>query len=231
MKIMGIGTPTLEVHGVACVDRPIEYWNSEDPIESMMFISAAITTGSKLTVKKCPIDFLKLELLKLKKMGLRFTQTSEYFSKNGRTKLVDIKIFPSKLRALPDKIHAQPYPGINTDNLPFFVPIATQSSGTTLIHDWMWENRAIYFTELNRLGANITLADPHRVFINGPTPLKPAQVVCPPALRPAVIILIAMLAAPGVSILRNVYSIKRGYEEVAERLNKLGAKIQIIRDF
>ena len=231
VKIIGIGTPTLEVHGIACIDRPIEYWNSEDPIESMMFISAAITTGSKLTVKKCPIDFLKLELLKLKKMGLRFTQTSEYFSKNGRTKLVDIKIFPSKLRALPDKIHAQPYPGINTDNLPFFVPIATQSSGTTLIHDWMWENRAIYFTELNRLGANITLADPHRVFINGPTPLKPAQVVCPPALRPAVIILIAMLAAPGVSILRNVYSIKRGYEEVAERLNKLGAKIQIIRDF
>ena len=94
----------------------------------------------------------------------------------------------------------------------------------------MWENRAIYFTELNRLGANISLADPHRVFINGPTKLKPAQVVCPPALRPAMIILIAMLAAPGVSILRNVYSINRGYEDVTERLNKLGAKIELIRN-
>lgn len=230
VKIKGVGTSTLEVYGVDKIDKPIEYWNSEDPIESMMFISAAITTGSRLVIKKCPIDFLKLELLKLKKMGLGFNQSEEYFSRNGRTKLVDLKIFPSKLKAPTEKIHAQPYPGINTDNLPFFVPIATQASGTTLIHDWMWENRAIYFTELNRLGANITLADPHRVFVNGPTPLKPAQVVCPPALRPAMIILIAMLAAPGVSILRNVYSIRRGYEEVAERLNKIGAKIEIMRD-
>ncbi|MEK9185274.1 MAG: UDP-N-acetylglucosamine 1-carboxyvinyltransferase, partial [Patescibacteria group bacterium] len=213
VKINGVGTSTLEIHGAKEINKKLEYWNSEDPIESMMFLSAAITTGSRLKVKRCPIDFLKLELLKLKTMGLKFAVSREYLSQNGRTKLVDIQIFLSKLKALPDKIHAQAYPGINTDNLPFFVPIATQAKGTTLIHDWMWENRAIYFTELNRLGANITLADPHRVFVNGPTPLKAAQVVCPPALRPAMIILIAMLAAPGISILRNVYSIKRGYEE------------------
>src|SRR5690606_10032763 len=124
---------------------------------------------------------------------------------------------------------ALPYPGINTDNLPFFVPIATQTEGTTLIHDWMWENRAIYFTELNRLGANVVLADPHRVFITGPTKLKGAQVVCPPALRPAMIILIAMLAAEGESILRNVYSINRGYEDVAKRLNSIGADIEVLK--
>ena len=64
-----------------------------------------------------------------------------------------------------------------------------------MIHDWVYENRAIYFTELNRLGANITLADPHRVYIQGGTPLKAAQVVCPPALRPSMVILISMLAA------------------------------------
>lgn len=93
----------------------------------------------------------------------------------------------------------------------------------------MWENRAIYFTELNRLGAQVVLADPHRVFVTGPTKLKAAQVVCPPALRPATIVLIAMLAAPGVSILRNVYSIERGYEEIAKRLNTLGAKIEIVK--
>jgi UDP-N-acetylglucosamine 1-carboxyvinyltransferase len=100
----------------------------------------------------------------------------------------------------------------------------------TLIHDWMWENRAIYFTELNRLGARVDLADPHRVFVNGKTELKPAQVVCPPALRPAVIILIAMLGAKGESILRNVYSIRRGYEEIADRLNSLGADVEVIRE-
>jgi UDP-N-acetylglucosamine 1-carboxyvinyltransferase len=227
-RIDGIGSTTLTVYGVSEINRPIEYENSEDPIESMMFISAAITTGSTLTVKRCPIDFLALELMKLEKMGLKYDKSKVYMARNGRTKLVDMTIYPSQLIAPVDKIHALPYPGINTDNLPFFVPIATQTEGTTLIHDWMWENRAIYFTELNRLGAKVTLADPHRAFITGPTRLKGAQIVCPPALRPATIILIAMLAAEGTSTLRNVYSIKRGYEEIARRLNSIGADIKII---
>ncbi|MFH1620851.1 MAG: UDP-N-acetylglucosamine 1-carboxyvinyltransferase [Patescibacteria group bacterium] len=229
VKIDGIGTTVLTVYGLERIDQPIEWWLSEDPIESMMFIAAAVTTGSELTVRRCPIRFLELELLKLKHMGLKLKMTKPYLAKNGRTELVDITVYPSKLHAPQDKIHASPYPGINTDNLPFFVPIATQASGTTLIHDWMWENRAIYFTELNRLGADITLADPHRVFVHGATELKGAQVVCPPALRPAMIILIAMLAAEGKSVLRNVYSIARGYEEIAERLNRIGADIRVIK--
>jgi UDP-N-acetylglucosamine 1-carboxyvinyltransferase len=73
------------------------------------------------------------------------------------------------------------------------------------------------------------LVDPHRVYVEGPVEFKGAEVVCPPALRPAVIILIAMLSARGTSILRNVYSISRGYEDLANRLNKLGAKIEILR--
>lgn len=228
VKIEGIGTTNLVVHGVEEINQKVEYYNSEDPIESMMFISAAVTTGSTLKIERCPIDFLSLELAKLKVMGLKYNISKEFFSLNGKTKLVDITVFPSKLKALKDKIHAQPYPGINSDNLPFFVPIATQAEGTTLIHDWMWENRAIYFTELNKLGAKVTLVDPHRVFVEGPTKLKSSQVVCPSALRPAMIILIAMLAAPGTSILRNVYSINRGYEDVAQRLNSIGASIEKI---
>lgn len=229
VKIEGIGTTTMRVHGITSFDKPLEHHNSEDPIESMMFISAAITTGSKLTITRAPVDFLTVELLKLEKMGLKFKLSKKYKSYNKRTDLVDITILPSKLKAPADKLHALPYPGINSDNLPFFVPIATQAVGQTLIHDWMWENRAIYFTELNKLGASVTLADPHRVFIMGPTKLKAGQVVCPPALRPAVIILIAMLAADGVSILRNVYSINRGYEEIASRLNAIGAEIEVMK--
>ena len=98
-----------------------------------------------------------------------------------------------------------------------------------MIHDWVYEIRMIYMTELNRLGANITLADPHRLFITGGTPLKAAQIVCPPALRPSMVILISMLAAKGTSILRNVYMINRGYEEIAERLNSIGANIKVIQ--
>jgi len=229
IKIEGIGTSTLIVHGIKEINKDIEYWNSEDPIESMMFISACIVTDSKLTITRCPIDFLSLELEKLKRMNLKYKISKKYYSYNGRTRLADIEIFPSKLKALEDKIHSNPYPGINIDNLPFFVPIAIRAKGQTMIHDWVYENRAIYFTELNRLGANITLADPHRVYIQGRTPLKAAQVVCPPALRPSMVIFISMLAAPGTSILRNVYMINRGYEEIAERLNSIGADIKILK--
>jgi UDP-N-acetylglucosamine 1-carboxyvinyltransferase len=228
VQIEGVGTHILKVFGKKDINENLEFFCAEDPIESMMFISAAIVTNSELVIKRCPIDFLALELLKLEKMGLKYKKTKKYKSYNERTDLVDITIFPSKLIAPADKIHALPYPGINTDNLPFFVPIATQAEGQTLVHDWMWENRAIYFTELNRLGANIKLADPHRVIVTGKTPLKATQVVCPPALRPAMIILIAMLAAPGESVLRNVYAIERGYEDIANRLNSIGAQVEIL---
>jgi UDP-N-acetylglucosamine 1-carboxyvinyltransferase len=70
----------------------------------------------------------------------------------------------------------------------------------------------------------------HRAYVKGPTHWRAAEVICPPALRPAVLILIGMLAADGVSILRNVYSINRGYEDLAQRLNLLGAKIEVIRE-
>ncbi|MEI6843143.1 MAG: UDP-N-acetylglucosamine 1-carboxyvinyltransferase [bacterium] len=231
VKIDGIGTSTLIIHGIKEINIPIEYWNSEDPTESMMFIASAIVTNSTLTITRCPIDFLSLELLKLEKMGLIYRTSKIYMAKNEHTRLCDIVIYPSKLKASRDKIHASAYPGINTDNLPFFVPIVTQAEGTTLIHDWMWENRAIYFTELNRLGADIILADPHRVFVTGPRILKANQIVCPPALRPSTIILVAMLGAKGTSILRNVYAINRGYENIAERLNSIGANIKLLNEF
>lgn len=229
IQIDGVGTSTLTIHGVKEINKNVEYWNSEDPIESMMFISAAIVTDSKLTITRSPIDFLSLELEKLKRMNLKYKVSKIYYSFNGRTKLADIEIFPSKLIALEDKIHANLYPGINIDNLPFFVPIAIKAKGQTLIHDWFYEVRMIYMTELNRLGANVTLADAHRLYIQGGTPLKSAQVVCPPALRPSMVILICMLGATGVSILRNVYMINRGYEEIAERLNSIGADIKILK--
>ncbi|MDP2586478.1 MAG: UDP-N-acetylglucosamine 1-carboxyvinyltransferase [Candidatus Komeilibacteria bacterium] len=230
VKIEGLGTTTLTVHGVKSINKKVQYHLAEDPIEAMLFISLAALTNSSITIKGCPIDFLELELLKLKKMGFNYQILKKYFSNNGQTKLLDIKTLPSRLIAPKDKISAQPYPGLNIDNLPFFVPIATQAKGRTLIHDWVYENRAIYYNEFNRLGAKVTLADPHRVYIDGPTPLKANEIVCPPSLRPSVIILIAMLAASGKSILRNTYNIDRGYENLHERLKQLGAKIERIAE-
>lgn len=227
VQIDGIGTNTLVVHGIKKINRDVTFEISEDPIEAMFFITSAIVTHSTITIRKCPIDFLELELLKLRKMGFKYSQTKIYKGENGFVNLVDIKTSPSNLKALPEKIHSIPYPGINMDNLPFFAVIATQSEGETFIHDWVYENRAIYYTELQKLAADVILADPHRVYIKGKTKLKPAEVNTPPALRPAAIILIGMLGAEGTSILRNVYSISRGYEDLADRLNKLGAKISV----
>lgn len=228
VEIEGIGTTTLTVRGVKNINKPVAFSPSEDPIESMLFLSIAATTNSSITIERCPIDFLELELLKMEKMGFKYKILKRYVSRNGFTKLVDIQTLPSpKLVALEEKIYGRPYPGLNIDNLPFFVPIATRARGTTLIHDWVYENRVIYYMDLAKLGADILLADPHRVYINGPTELKGADLTCPPALRPAVIILIAMLAAKGKSTLRNVYSINRGYEDLCNRLQTLGAKISI----
>ncbi|HEV8677277.1 MAG TPA: UDP-N-acetylglucosamine 1-carboxyvinyltransferase, partial [Candidatus Paceibacterota bacterium] len=230
VAIDGIGTTTLVVHGVGKIEAQVEHCNSEDPIESMFFVSAAIMTDSALEVSRCPVEFIELELEKLSHMGLAFEVSKKYPAKNGKTVLADIRVSPSKLTALGEKIHTQPFPGLQNDNLPYFVPIATKANGRTFIHDWMWENRAIYYTELNRLGADVTLMDPYRALIEGPTPLKGAQIVCPPALRPSAIILIAMLGAEGISTLRNVYSIRRGYAEIAERLNRLGASVEVLHN-
>lgn len=225
VQIEGVGTTTLTVHGVDTINADIEYTLSEDPTDSMFFIAAALVTQSSITIKRCPIEFLELELLVLKKMGMRYTESKTYLSYNGKTKLVDIAIKSSTLTAPLDKVHSRPYPGLNADNLPFFAVIATQAKGQTLIHDWMYEKRALYFTELDKLGADTALADPHRIYVSGPTTLRANELVCPPALRPATILLIAMLGAKGNSVLRNIYSINRGYENLVERLTTLGARI------
>ncbi len=226
VEIEGTGTTTLKIRGLSNIEKDISYDLSEDPIESMFFLAAAIVTGSSITIKRCPIDFLELELLKLEKMGFKYKKSKQYLSANGNTKLVDITTYPSKMASPDIKIEPRPYPGLNIDNLPFFAVIATQVEGQTLINDWVYEERAIYYKELDKLGAKTILADPHRIYISGKTPLKANEIICPPALRPAAIILIGMLAAEGVSTLRNIYSINRGYESIIERLNSLGASIE-----
>lgn len=231
VKIEGIGTTTLTVYGVNNIDVDIEYEISEDPTDAMFFISAAILTNSEIEIKRCPINFLEIELLRLRKMGFKYKKSKVYKAENGKTNLIDITTKKSELTAPEEKIEAHPYPGLNIDNLPFFAVIATQAKGQTLIHDWVYEKRAIYYTDLDKLGANTMLADPHRFFVTGKTKLKPAELVCPPALRPATILLIGMLGAEGKSILRNVYSINRGYENLVKRLQTLGAKVSILQEF
>ncbi len=228
VRVEGIGTSTLVVHGLEKINAEVHGHPSEDPIESMFFISLAATTGSEIAIERCPIDFLELELSTLGQMGLQYSRSEKYASENGHTTLRDITIKPSKLHAPPEKIAPRPYPGINIDNLPYFVPIATQAEGRTLIHDWVYENRAQYYMEMTKLGAKMEQPDIHRVYVDGPTKLHAADIEAPPALRPATLLLIGMLAAEGESMLRNVYPINRGYANLSERLTALGASVEAI---
>ena len=230
VRIGGIGTTTLNVQGVSDIDVDVDYAPSEDPIEAMSLLAAAIVTSSEITICRAPIEFLEIELALLEEMGFRYDRSEEYLAGNGRTRLVDLTTRQSTLHAPIDKIHPMPFPGLNIDNLPFFAVIAASAQGQTMIHDWVYENRAIYLTELSKLGAAVTLLDPHRVLIEGPTRWSAAELICPPALRPAAVVLLAMMAAKGTSVLRNVYVINRGYEDLAERLNALGAQIETFRD-
>jgi UDP-N-acetylglucosamine 1-carboxyvinyltransferase len=232
VKISGIGSNVLTVTGLATIKKNITFAPSEDPIEAMFFISAAITTNSKVTISRVPIDWIGLELYKLKVMGLRYKISERYKATNNIVDLVNLTIEKHNggLNAPKDKLHPNLWPGVNPDNIPYFVPIAAVAKGRTLIHDWMFENRAIYYTELTKIGASLELVDPHRIYVNGPTRFTKADVVCPPALRPASLLLIGMLAAKGTSMLRNVYTINRGYEDIAERLNSIGADITVLNE-
>ncbi|MCB9798225.1 UDP-N-acetylglucosamine 1-carboxyvinyltransferase [Candidatus Nomurabacteria bacterium] len=224
-KIEGIGTTTLTITGVKKL-KAVNFTIMPDPIIAMTWLSLGITTHSPITVTGAPLDFLELELEKLRVMGQDFKIKPSRSAKSEYYQLVDIQVVPSQLQALPDKIYGRPFPGLNIDNLPLFVPILTQAKGRSLIHDWVYENRAIYYLELQQLGAKLFLVDPHRVFVEGKTQLKSNELMCPAAIRPAMAILIAMIAAKGRSILRNCYPIERGYEDIIPALQSLGVNIE-----
>ncbi|MHA6511858.1 helix-turn-helix domain-containing protein [Tessaracoccus sp. Z1128] len=227
VQIDGVGTTTLTVTGREHIEVDVEYHISEDPIEAMSLLTAGIVTKSEITVRRCPIEFLEVEFAVLDEMGQELELSEEYRSRNGQTRLVDVTVKPSDLVAPLDKIHPMPFPGLNIDNLPFFAVICATATGQSMIYDWVYDNRAIHLKKLSDLGANIQLMDAHRLLIIGPTKWRGREVESPPALRPAVCLLLAALAARGTTNLMDVYVINRGYEDLPQRLNKLGASINV----
>ncbi len=227
VEVDGIGTTTLTIRGIEHISADVEYHISEDPIEAMSLLTAGIVTRSEITVRRCPIEFLEVEFAVLDEMGQQFVVSPEYPSLNGKTRLVDVTVIPSELRAPLDKIHPMPFPGLNIDNLPFFAVICATATGQSVIYDWVYDNRAIHLSKLSELGANIQLMDAHRLLIIGPTKWRGRDIDTPPALRPAVCVLLAAMAARGTTNLMDVYVINRGYEDLPHRLNALGANIRI----
>ncbi|KAM0719454.1 hypothetical protein Q7P37_005359 [Cladosporium fusiforme] len=227
--IQGIGSPSLTVR--RCISQapgPISFTILEDPIESFFFIAAAIMAKSNVHLKRVPFCFISLELRLLAKMGLHVIESPHYPSASGTTTLCDLRVMARgcSLTAPRLKLHPNIYPfGINVDNLPAFGAIAAVSNGETLLHDWMYEQRAPYFALLEVFGVEVQLLDTHRARIIGSSELQPAICRLPPALRPASMLFLVALGAPGNSQLENVDVLRRGYEDLIGRLGVLGARI------
>ncbi len=187
-----------------------------DPIEAGTFILLALAAKGDITVKNVELRFLELFMKKLKDCGAHFEITQD---KKGRG---SVRMLPSKLRV--DKIQSFIYPGIHSDLQSPFGVLATQTRGTTLLHDPLYEGRLKYLEELVKMGAEIYFSDPHRAFINGPRKLYGANLGTFD-LRGGAAMIIAALIAEGKSTINNAYQVDRGYEKIEERLKNIGADI------
>ena len=202
VKMEGTGTTTLTIFYQENLNQKYSFQLSEDPIEAMFFLTAAIVTKSSIVIRRCPLDFLELELFKLEKMGFKYDIAQEYKSENGFARLADIKTYPSELIALEEKIYYLPYPGLNIDNLPFFRSHRRASRRRNLDSRLGLRESGDILYGIKPLGSQNRFSRHSSGFCKVPTEFKPAEITCLPALRPSAIILIAMLAAQGQSVLK-----------------------------
>lgn len=208
--ITGDGTHTIVVQGRGTL-RGVEYTNIPDMLEAGFFILLAAASGSELTITNVPVDQLLLFFKRCDDIGIRYEIEG-----------TNIRVLPSELRAF--SVQALPYPGIATDLQAPFAVIATQAKGSSLIHDPMYEGRFKHVAELVKMGANAVVCDPHRVIINGPTPLIGRRI---PSLdiRSGATLILAGLVASGTTFIDQAEIIERGYADLVPRLTSIGASI------
>lgn len=211
-KITGSGTNTLQIEGGKKL-RGITHRIRDDHIEVGTFAIAAAITGGNVVIENASREDLKMILAYLSHMGV------SYELKDNQ-----LHILPSNLVATHKVFKTRPWPGFPTDLMSAFIVLATQTKGTVLCHDWMYEWRIFFVDHLIKMGANITIADPHRVIVSGPTKLR-GEVIPSPDIRAGSALVLAALAAQGESVVEHAEIIERGYEDLDGRLRKLGAEI------
>ncbi len=223
-KITGIGSNVLTIDGVEKLTGT-KFEISSDFMEIGTFIAAAVVTGGELTIKKALTDQMDQILSQYEKLGVKvkvdYDKDEIYVPANQTLRIRDY------MDGSMNKLETMPWPGFQADLIQFAIVIATQAKGRILIHDKLYEGRLFYTSELNKMGADIFLSDPHRIIVQGPTKLT-GKVLKSPDIRAGMSLLIAALAAEGESIIQNGELIERGYENVEERFKKLGAKIERI---
>jgi UDP-N-acetylglucosamine 1-carboxyvinyltransferase len=218
--IEGIGSNVMHVHGLARLGG-CEHRVSPDHIEIASFMALAGVTGGELRIPDCVPDDLRMIRLVFQRLGLRSELDGDDVVVPGGQKLV----VERDSGGYQSKVEDGPWPAFPADLTSIALALATQSEGTVLIFEKMFENRLVFTDKLVNMGAHIILCDPHRAVISGPTRLRGERLESPD-IRAGMAMLIAALCAEGVSEIGNVRQIDRGYERIDERLAALGARIE-----
>lgn len=212
-KIDGLGTHTIVIEG--CPElRGVEHEIIPDHNEAATFLILGAATGSEITVRHARENHLDLVLERMREFGVSFTMKED-----------SITVHPAEKLMAVAKIDARTYPGIPTDVQAPFGVLATQAEGETLIFDTIFEGRFNYVPELQKMGGQATVLNPHQVIFRGPVSLR-GTTIKSFDLRAGAALIIAALCASGKTVIEDIYQVDRGYERIEERLKKLGADIR-----
>jgi UDP-N-acetylglucosamine 1-carboxyvinyltransferase len=222
--IDGIGSNVITVHGTGSL-RGCTHTVAPDHIEIGSFMALAGVTGGELVVKDTVPEDLRMIRLVFERLGLRSEVQGKDVIVPGNQTLV---IRNDAGDHMP-KVEDGPWPAFPADLTSIAVALATQSHGSVVIHEKMFENRLFFCDKLQLMGAAITICDPHRAIVLGPRRLS-GQRVESPDIRAGMAMLIAALCADGITEIGNVRQIDRGYERIDERLRELGARMDRVDD-
>jgi len=216
----GIGSNTLRIEGVENLHGG-EFTIGPDYLEVISFVGAAVVTHGEIRIRSAGPQYLDMIRFVFRRLGVDWSVDGEDVLVPAKQRL---KIEPDLGNAIPE-IKSNVWPAFPTDLISIAITVATQARGSVLFHDWMYPGRMYFTDKLVGMGAHIVLCDPHRVIVTGPTKLYGEKMESPD-IRAGMALLLAALAVPGKSTIRNVGQIDRGYERVDEKLRDLGAKIE-----
>ncbi len=220
-RIEGVGTNRLLVQGVERLHGG-EYTIGPDFMEVGSFIGAAAVTGGEVRIRQAGPQNLRMVRLVYARLGVEWEEDGEDVIVPGGQRLS----IEAALGGRVPEIKPMPWPGFPPDLMSIAVVIGTQSHGSVLLHDWMYESRFFFVDKLVFMGARIVLCDPHRVLVQGPSHLyaNPSGVTSPD-IRAGMAMVLAALCAEGTTVIHNIQQIDRGYEDIEGKLQALGAKI------
>jgi UDP-N-acetylglucosamine 1-carboxyvinyltransferase len=224
--IEGIGTNRLTIEGVERL-RGGEYTIGADFMEVGSFIGAAAVTGGEIRIRNADPHYLTMIRLVYQKLGVHWQVEGEDVIVSADQPLT----IETALGGRIPEIKPMPWPGFPPDLMSIALVIATQSHGSVLLHDWMYESRFFFVDNLTFMGARIVLCDPHRVLVQGRCPLYASPHGVPsPDIRAGMAMVLAALCASGTSVIHNIHQIDRGYERIDKKLRALGARIERVSE-